>query len=400
MKKRNPKLPEPGPSTLAVHAGEVEDEVVRPVNIPIYQSNAYGFESTEEGGRAFAAKFDRYVYTRLGNPTIRALERKVAALEGAEAAVATASGMSAVSTAVLGVCGGPAHIISFSTIYGGSFRLLNEVLRPLRIETTFLRPSQQGAIEEHLRDDTRMIYFESPMNPSMELVDIEAVADIASARGLLTVFDNTFATPCCQKPLELGVDVVVHSASKYFCGHGDALGGIIAGRGEILDEIRDRALVTFGGVMSPFNAWLIIRGMQTLPMRMERHCSNAQALAEFLEGHAAVERVNYPGLDSFPQKALAEKQMNGCGGVLSFEVRGGLDAGKKLLDELRLVTLSGSLGDSKTLAIHPASMSHAGFTPETRRAAGISEGLVRVAVGLEDARDIISDFEQALASIA
>jgi len=400
MKKRNSKLPEPGPSTLAIHAGETVDETVRPVNIPIYQSNSYGFESTEEGAKAFAAKFDRYVYTRLGNPTIRALEKKIAALEGAETAMATASGMSAVSTAVLGICKGPAHIVSFSTIYGGSFRLLNEILRPLGIETTFLEPSRQGEMAEHLRDDTMMIYFESPMNPSMELVDIEAVAEFASGRGLTTVFDNTFATPCCQKPIELGVDVVVHSASKYLCGHGDALGGIIAGRKEILDGIRDKTLVTFGGVMSPFNAWLIIRGMQTLPMRMERHCANAQALSEFLDGHGAVEKVNYPGLDSFPQKGLAKKQMKGYGGVLSFEVRGGLEAGRKLLDELRLATLSPSLGDSKTLAIHPASMSHAGFTPETRRAAGISEGLVRVAVGLEDSPDIISDFERALASIA
>lgn len=395
MNKQNRRTGGLGISTIAVHAGEKDDCAVRPVNPPIYQSNAYSFETSAEGEEAFASKYDSFIYTRLGNPTIRALEDKAAALEGAESSLAAASGMGAISAAVMGLLGGQGHAISFSTIYGGSFRLFNDVLVPFGITTTFISPAEQDTIEKHIRPDTRIVYMESPMNPSMELIDIEMIAGIARENNLLTVFDNTFSTPCCQQPLEMAVDVVLHSASKYLCGHGDALGGIAAGKKEAIAAIRDKALSTLGGVISPFNAWLILRGIQTLPLRMKRHCENADALAGFLQQHPRVMRVNYPGLPSFPQAELAAKQMNGAGGVLSFELENAA-AARGFLDKLELCTISGSLGDSKTLIIHPASMSHRGFSQEMREKAGVTDGLVRVAVGLEDHADIIADIKQAL----
>lgn len=384
-------------STMAIHAGEDDLQPIRPVSPPIHQSNAYGFQSFEEAEEAFSNKYERYIYTRLGNPTVRALEEKIAALEGAEASIATASGMGAISCAVLGLAKGASHIVCFSKVYGGANRLLREILVPFGITTTFIEPADADRIERFFRNDTRILYLESPMNPSMELLDIASLGKIARSRGMYTIFDNTFATPCTQRPLSLGVDIVVHSASKYLCGHGDALGGIVAGGAEQIEEIRDRILTNFGGVMSPFNAWLIQRGMQTLSLRMEQHCRNAQKLAEFLEGHPAVLRVNYPGLASFPQAALAARQMEGFGGVLSFDLRGGAGAARAFMNNLELCTISGSLGDSKTLVIHPASMSHRGFSEDTKHAAGIGDGLVRIATGLEDASDIIADVRGALA---
>jgi methionine-gamma-lyase len=397
MKNQGRDLKKYRMSTMAIHAGEDDPQPIRPVSLPIYQSNAYGFHSYEEAEEAFSNKYERYVYTRLGNPTVRALEEKISALEGAEASIATASGMGAISSAVLGLARGASHVVCFSKVYGGTNRLLREILVPFGIETTFVEPADAGRIETFFRNDTRILYLESPMNPSMELLDIASLGRIARSRGILTIFDNTFATPCTQRPLSLGADIVVHSASKYLCGHGDALGGIVAGDTESIAGIRDRILTNFGGVISPFNAWLILRGMQTLSLRMERHCRNAQALAEFLEGHPQVLRVNYPGLASFPQADLAGRQMEGFGGVLSFDLRGGAEAARTFMNNLELCTISGSLGDSKTLVIHPASMSHRGLSTDARRAAGIGDGLVRIATGLEDTSDIISDVRGALA---
>jgi methionine-gamma-lyase len=397
MKSKDRDLKRYHVSTQAIHAGEDDPQPIHPVSPPIHQSNAYEFRSFEEAQEAFSNKYDRYVYTRLGNPTIRSLEEKISILEGSEAAIATASGMGAISCAILGLARGPSHIVCFSKVYGGTRRLLGEILVPFGIETTFIEPAEADRVAEVFRNDTRILYLESPMNPSMELLDIESLSTVARERGIRTIFDNTFATPCMQRPLSLGADVVLHSASKYLCGHGDALGGVVAGGAEPIAGMRDAVLTNFGGVISPFNAWLILRGIQTLPLRMERHCRNAQALAESLEGHPSVLRVNYPGLASFPQAALAARQMTGCGGVLSFELEGGAEAARTFMNNLELCAISGSLGDSKTLVIHPASMSHRGFSAPARRAAGVGDGLIRIATGLEDASDIISDVHGALA---
>lgn len=388
-----------GLMTKAVHAGQVPDPTTGALNVPIYQSTTYVFASVEDGAAAFSGERDSYIYTRLGNPTEAVLEQRVAALEEGEAAVATASGMAAVASAVLPLVQQGDHLVSVSSVYSGTFTLFTQNLPRLGIEVTMVDGADVGNIERALRPNTRAIYIETPGNPTLKLVDIAAVARLGRQRGIPTLIDNTFATPCGQQPLTMGIDVVVHSATKYLCGHGDAIGGIIVGRADYIRRVRKEALDDFGGIISPFNAWLILRGVETLPLRFERHCANAMKVAAFLESHPKVEWVSYPGLASHPQHELARRQMKRFGGMVCFEVRGGVDAGARLMNALRLCTLAVSLGDARSLISHPASMTHVKVPRERRLETGITDGLVRLSVGIEDVEDIIADLDQGLAKV-
>ena len=386
-----------GWSTQAIHAGEESLPKTGPLIPPIYQNSTFQFETAEECVTAFTDEDSGYVYTRWGNPTQSVLESKIAVLEGGEAALATASGMAAVSTALLTLLAHGDHVVAMDSLYSGSYNILNEDLRRMGIETTFVDATDPGTIEQAIQPNTKVIYLESPVNPTLKLVDITACAEIARTHGVMLVFDNTFATPCGQQPISLGVDVVVHSMTKYLSGSGAVVAGMIVGSKEFIDRAKKGALRHFGGVISPFNAWLTLHGVATLPLRFERHCSNAHALAEFLESHSVIERVHYPGLPSHPQHALAKQQMNHFGGMVSFELKGGVEAGEQLVNQVELCALAVSLGDVRTLICHSASTTHLHVSPEARRRSGITDGLVRVSVGLEEVEDIIADLDQALA---
>ncbi|MFY9370984.1 MAG: methionine gamma-lyase [bacterium] len=391
------KLQEAGFSTRAVHAGQGPCPLTGALSTPIYQTSTFVFENVDQGAARFAGEEAGYIYTRLGNPTVTAFEEKIAVLEGGEAGLAFASGMAAISAVLFALTKQGDHIVACDTLYGCTHAFLSSILPRYGIETTFVDLSDPAKGAAALRPNTKVIYLETPANPTMKLVDIEAMVELARKVGARVVIDNTFATPYLQRPLELGVDVVVHSATKYIGGHGDLIAGAAVGSKEFVDEVRVTTLKDIGGVLGAFEAWLLLRGMKTLPLRMERHCANALEVATFLEGHPAVEQVYYPGLPSHPQHDLAKKQMQGgFGGMLSFELKGGLEAGKQLMNSLELCSLAVSLGDTETLIQHPASMTHSPYPPEERLKAGITDGLVRMSVGIEDAVDIIADLKQGL----
>jgi len=382
--------------TLAIHAGEAPEPATGAVATPIHMASTFAFPSAEVAAAVFAGEEEGYIYTRWGNPTVDALERRVAALEGGEAALAAASGMAAIATAVMTAAQAGDHIVATRAIYAGTYNLLAKELPRYGVHTTFVDATDPQNVAAALREETRIVYLESPGNPTLALNDIAAIARIAHDAGALVFIDNTFATPINQRPLELGADVVLHSATKYLCGHGDAIGGIVVGAADFIAAARTGVLRDVGGVMSPFNAWLILRGVQTLPLRMERHNANALQVARFLEAHPQVAWVSYPGLPSHPQHALAQRQMRGFGGMVCFEVRGGVEAGRRLMNRIRLCTLAVSLGDTRTLICHSASTTHSTVPREARLAAGVTDGLVRLSVGLEDPEDIIADLDQAL----
>ena len=386
----------PGINTRLVHAGEKPCPVTGAMRMPIYQTATFVFENVEQGARRFAGEEEGYIYTRLGNPTQTALEIKMADLEGGEAAIATASGMAAVSSATMGLLKQGDHVVSSEAVYGCTHSLFKELFPRWGLEVSFVDTSDPEEIAAAIKPETRMLYLESPANPTMSLVDLEKAVALAREKGLKTVIDNTFMTPYYQRPLEKGIDLVVHSGTKYIGGHGDAVAGIIVGSKEDLDIIRGTTLKDFGGIISPFNAWLLLRGIKTLGLRMERITSNCQKVAEFLQQHPQVERVYYPGLKSHPQHELAQKQMDGFGGMLSFELKDGYSAGKKLMENVELCTLAVSLGDLDTLIQHPASMTHSVLELEDQEEAGILPGLVRLSVGIEDGEDIIKDLDYGL----
>ena len=386
-----------GWSTKAIHAGEESLPKTGPLIPPIYQNSTFQFETAEECVAAFTDEDSGYVYTRWGNPTQSVLESKIAALEGGEAALATASGMAAVSTALLTLLAHGDHVVAMDSLYSGSYNILNDDLRRMGVETTFVDATDSSAVERAIQSNTKAIYVESPANPTLKLVDLAVCAKIANAHGATSIIDNTFATPCGQQPISLGFDLVVHSMTKYLSGNSTVVAGVIVGSKAFIDSAKKGALRNFGGVISPFNAWLTLHGVATLPLRFERHCANAAALAEFLANHSAIEKVHYPGLPSHPQHALAKRQMNNFGGMVSFELKGGVTAGEKLVNQVELCALAVSLGDVRTLICHPASTTHSQVSPDARRRAGITDGLVRVSVGLEEAEDIIADLDQALA---
>jgi len=385
-----------GINTIAIHAGETPDPATGALVPPIHLATTYHLGTAENGAAIFAGEKDAYVYSRWSNPTVATLEKRVVALEHAEAALATGCGMAAISTAVLNVVSGGDHIVSARAIYPSTMHLFNTQLQPLGIETTFVDATEPENVASAIRPSTKLVYLETPGNPTLALCDLEAIGRIARAAGLVTICDNTFATPVNQLPLDLGIDVVVHSATKYFCGHGDAVGGLIAGGKRFIERAATEPMRYFGGIMSPFPAYLILRGTQTLPLRMERHNANARQIAEFLEAHPKVASVSYPGLPSHPQHALARKQMRGFGGMVCFDLKGGVEAGMRLMNAVKVCSLAVSLGDARSLITHPASTTHSVVSREARLAQGVTDGLVRLSVGLEDIEDLIADLDAGL----
>ncbi len=386
-----------GFSTRAVHGGAVKDQYGA-LATPIHQTATFIFDSAEQGGNRFALKEEGYIYSRLGNPTNTVLEEKLALLEGAEAAVSMSSGMGAVSSALWSSLRAGDHVVAAKTLYGCTFAYLSHGLTRYGVEVTFVDTRDPENVRKAMRPNTKVVYLESPANPNLDIADIEVISKIAHENeGCLVMVDNTFCTPYITKPLSLGADVVIHSGTKFLNGHGDVVCGFVAGYKEFLTQVRLFGVKDMtGSVMSPFDAYLVIRGMKTLEVRMERHCANAMKVAEFLENHPAVEKVYYPGLKSFPQYDLAKKQMALPGAVIAFEIKGGVEEGKKMINNTHLCSLAVSLGDCETLIQHPASMTHSPYTSEERLEAGIKDNLVRLAVGLENVEDIISDLDQAL----
>ncbi len=386
-------------NTRAVHKGESPCPLTGALRTPIYQTSTFAFKDVEQGGNLFKGEDKGYIYTRLGNPTQTVLEEKMADLEEGEAACAAASGMAAVTSATLAFLNKGDHIISSRPLYGCTYSLFKDFFPRWGIEVSFVDLANIESIPKNIKENTRMIYFETPANPTMKLADLAKVAALGKSNNCITVVDNTFMTPYFQKPLTYGIDIVLHSATKYIGGHGDVIAGIIISNKDYIDEIKKGTLKDLGGVISPFDAWLLIRGLKTLPLRMERINNNAIEVAHFLASSPKIQEIYYPGLAQHPQHQLAKEQMTGFGGMISFELKGGFAAGKKLMNNLKLCTLAVSLGDAETLIQHPSSMTHSVVCEDDRLLAGISEGLVRLSVGIEDARDIISDLQQGLANL-
>jgi methionine-gamma-lyase len=385
-------------ATKAVHAGQHPDATVGAVVAPIYETSSFVFDSAEQGAARFAGTEEGYIYTRLGNPTIRALERNIAELENGEDARACASGMAAINATLISITKKGDHVVATDCLYGGTLKLFWDILSKFGVEVTLVDSSDVANIEAAIRENTRLIYIETPANPTLKLTDIRATVKTAREHGLLTVVDNTFMSPYFQRPLELGADISLHSLTKYLNGHSDVIGGIIVGSQSFLKTL-DTILRNTGATLGPFEAWLTLRGIKTLSIRMEKHNENAMQIAGFLEAHRKIERVYYPGLKSHPQHELAKRQMSAFGGVICFEVRGSLEAGRKLMNSVKLCTLAVSLGAVETLIEHPASMTHAIVPKEERLRMGVTDSLVRLSVGIEDVEDVIHDLDQALEKI-
>ncbi len=387
-----------GFSTRAIHFGYEPMDHEGALTPPLHLTSTFAFETAETGGQIFAGERPGYIYSRISNPTLDLLERRVADLEGAEAALATASGMGAITSALWTLVAPGDEIIVDKTLYGCTFAYMRHGLAKFGVTITHVDMTDPANLSAAIGPKTRVVYFETPANPNMRLVDIEATAKSARAGGAVTVVDNTYASPLLTRPIELGADIVVHSATKYLGGHGDLVAGMVVGSAETIATIRTTGMKDMtGSIMAPFNAMLILRGLKTMALRMERHCTSAQRIAETLERHPAVARIYYPGLPGFDQHELACRQMTGgFGGMIAFELKGGYAAGLSMMNRLQLIRRAVSLGDAESLIQHPASMTHSTYTREEREEHGISEGLVRLSVGLEDCDDILADILGAL----
>lgn len=387
----------PGFATKMIRATEQPCPLTGAAVAPIYASSTFIFDDLAEATGRFAGERDGFVYTRLGNPTQAQFEGALAAAEEAEAAVAFASGMAAIAGALMTVVSAGDHIVGPETVYGSTYGLLRDFLQRFGVDVTLVANDDLDAWQRAIRPNTKVLYTETPANPTMTLTDVAAWAEIGRGAGAVTIVDNTFATPYLQRPIPLGADVVVHSATKYISGHGDVVAGVLAGSAEFCTQVRMGVLKDLGGALSPFDAWLLTRGLKTLSVRMERQQASARRVARFLEEHERVQAVFYPGLeDDEVETEVVQRQMAGPGAMLSFEVTGGLAAAESVLNRVRLARLAVSLGDTGTLIQHPWSMTHS-FVPEAdRRAMGVTEGLIRLSVGLEDAADVIADLDVAL----
>ena len=392
MKKHVPM----SPATNVIHAGQEPDPVYGGVSVPIYQSSTFAFESAEQGAARFAGREKGFIYTRIGNPTIRALEESLATLEGGFDASATATGMAAVSTVYTALLDKDAHVVGTASIYGPSRTILENEFSRFGVSADFVDTSDVRNIEKCLRPTTRLLFIETPSNPTLAITDIKACARLVRDKGITLVVDNTFSSPLLQNPLALGADVVIHSLTKFINGHSDVVGGVIIAREEALHQRLRKVLVLMGGTMDPHQAWLILRGVRTLALRVDRSQENAARLAPWLAAHPKVRWVNYPGLESHPQHALAKEQMRGFGSMICFGLHGGYEAGRKMINAVELCTLAVSLGGIESLIQHPASMTHAGLPKEHREMAGITDDLIRLSVGCEGVEDIRADLEQAL----
>lgn len=379
-----------GFTTRQVHSGVTPDPVTGAILTPIYQSTTFVQDSVDR----YLAK--GYSYSRSGNPTVRALEKKLADLEGGVDAICFGTGMAAINGLLLANLSAGDHVIVSEVVYGGTYRVATKVYARFGVEFSFVDTADPGNVRKAVRDNTKLILTETPANPTMKLTDLEAVSGVAREHGILHAVDNTFLTPYFQRPLELGADLVVHSTTKYFDGHNATIGGAVITRTDEQAKALRFIMNATGMIMSPQVAWLTLQGAKTLSLRMDRQSANALAIARFLESHPAVIRVNYPGLESFPQHALARRQATGFGAMLSFEVRGGVTAGKRLMDRIKLWTLAENLGSVESLVTHPVTMTHAAVEPAERQRIGLTDGLVRLSVGLEDAEDLIAALATAL----
>ncbi len=388
-----------GINSKLVHAGHKTD-LTGSVNVPIYQTSTFAFRSAAEGAALFSGEQDGFIYTRIGNPTVRALEDNVAELENGCGGIATSSGMGAICTVYLALLNAGAHVVSTASVYGPTRGLMEKDFSRFGVESSYVDTCDLAQVENALRPNTKLVYVETPANPTMQVTDIEKVAAIAHRNGCLLVVDNTFASPYLQRPLDLGADVVVHSVTKFINGHSDVVGGILVAKDmEIYKRLR-RMMVNSGCNMDPHQAFLVFRGLKTLGIRMERAQQSALEIARWLEVQPEVKAVRYIGLESHPQHDLAKRQMKGFGSMISFELEGGMEAGRLLMDGVRLAALAVSLGGVESLIEHPASMTHASISPEDRRLSGFSDGLVRYSVGIEDVEDLIADLRQALDTVS
>ncbi len=387
-----------GFNTKQVHAGSFEDQFGS-ATVPIYQTSTFKFKSAQHGADCFSGASDGYIYTRIANPTIRALERNIADLENGYDGIATSSGMSAVTSIYFALLEAGSHIISTASVYGPARGVLEQDFSRFGVEASFVNTSNLKEIITSIKPNTKVLYIETPSNPTMEITDIRACAEIAKEHNLILVVDNTFSTPFLQKPLDLGADVVFHSVTKFINGHADIVGGIIITKEASLYKKLRHSMVYMGCNMDPHQAYMVLRGVKTLSLRVERNQENAIKVARFLENHPKIEWIKYPGLESHPQFELAQQQMNGFGSMISFGVKGGLEAGRQLMDNVHLATLAVSLGGVETLIQHPASMTHAGVSKDDKLKAGITDDLVRFSVGIEDIKDIIDDLTQALEKV-
>jgi len=395
--------PNAGISTRAVHAGEGLDPATGAAAVPIYQTAPFGFPTAEALEDAFLDQQEgKWIYTRMGNPTIRALEKKVAALESAGDALAAASGLAAISTALLNLLHPGARLVAYRDIYGGTSAMIRRVLEPWGVEVHWVdmgaEAGEGSALTEALGEHCEVLYLESPTNPTLKVADLAAAARLGHAAGAVVMVDNTFASPVLQSPLELGADLVVHSLTKYLSGHGDTTGGLVAGSLERLKPIREH-MVALGGIIDPLAAFLILRGIKTLKVRVERISENALSVARHLEAHPNVRKVNYPGLASSPFHEVAARQMRGFGGMLSFELDADLDGTRRVVDAFELIKIIPSLGSVETTLLLPAVSSHYKLTPQERERIGVPDGLIRLSVGIEEVEDILEDLDRGLGAL-
>jgi methionine-gamma-lyase len=384
-------------STMAIHHGYNPMENEGALTPPLHLTSTFAFDTAEAGGNMFAGEQAGHIYSRISNPTNDLLERRIAVLEGAEAGLALASGMGAITAALWTLLAPGDEIILDKTLYGCTFSFMHHGLAKFGVTVTHVDLTQAENLKAAMSDRTKVVYFETPANPNMRLVDIAAVADIAHAGGAQVVVDNTYATPYLTQPIKHGADIVLHSATKYLGGHGDVVAGLLVGSAELVAGIRLQGMKDMtGAVIAPFNSMLILRGLKTLELRMDRHCSSAATVAQMLDASPAVQKVWYPGLESFEQHDLARQQMSQFGGMIAFELEGGKQAGIEMMNRLELISRAVSLGDAETLVQHPASMTHSTYTTEELAEHGISEGLVRLSIGLEGVDDVLADLVQAL----
>lgn len=385
--------------TAVIHEGYDSKQHLGSLAAPIFQTSTFVFDTAEQGERRFAGEEEGYIYSRLGNPTVKALEDRIAVLEGAEAGLAFASGMAAVSAVLLALTKANDHIICSQGLYGCTFGLLKLMKEKYNIDHDFCEMKTADELEAIIRPETTCIYIETPINPTMKMIDLELVAAIAHKHGIAVVVDNTFSTPYLQKPLDHGCDIVLHSATKYICGHGDVIAGLAAGKQDLISQVAKSTLKDIGGILSPFDAWLLLRGLKTLPVRMDRHSENAERIFQMLKKEPMIDRVYYPGDTEHPDYLIKEKQMKQGGGLISFEVKGTKADAQRLLNELKLIKIAVSLGDAETLIQHPATMTHAVVPEQSRLEMGITDQLVRLSVGLENWEDLWDDLKRALTAV-
>jgi methionine-gamma-lyase len=395
---KNMKISNTSFDTKCVHAG-IEDNEFGAVVPPIYQTSTFKFQSVQQGAKLFAGEEKGYIYTRMANPTVEALENCVAELEGGYKGLGCASGMAAIHTVLATLTSAGDHVLCSSAVYGPTTTLLNTILKKFGVDADYVDTSNLEEVRRGIKPNTKIVYIETPGNPTLYISDIKEISKLAKKQNAVTVVDNTFMSPALQRPLELGADIVLHSLTKFLNGHADVVGGIIVVKDEDTYKNFRRTLNQLGGVIDPFNSFLVHRGIKTLSIRMQRHCENSQVIAEYLEKHSLIKKVVYPGLKSHPQYELGLKQHDGHGGMITFEMAGGFEAGQILMNSVKLCQLAVSLGGVETLIQHPASMTHFSMGKAARVMGGITEGLVRFSVGIENVNDIINDLEQALQKV-